>query len=99
MTEECTLIATALPNPENPGDMKTYLEGVGPLLTAHGGGPARRLKVTEVVNGDPAAIVMVMDFPAKENLATLFASDEYKALIPARDRGFKTMNIWIAGAM
>ena len=99
MPEACTLIATAIPNPENMGDMKTYMEKAGPLFAELGDSPANRMKVSEVVNGDGVAIVLVQDFPDKEKLVAMFASDEYKALIPGRTRAFKSMNIWIAGSM
>ena len=99
MSESCTLIATAVPNPENAEDMKTYVEKANPLFEALGGSAANRMKVSEVINGDGMAIVLVQDFPDREKLLAMFASDEYKALIPNRDRAFKSMNIWIAGSM
>jgi uncharacterized protein (DUF1330 family) len=99
MSEACTLIATAVPNPENMGEMKNYLQNSGRLLGALGGGTGTRMKVHEVVNGYAAAIVLVMDFPSRKALSDFFASDEYQALIPGRDRGFKSINIWIAGPM
>ena len=99
MSQACSLVATAIPNPENMGDMKTYMEKANPLLAKLGGGDAKRMKVSEVVNGNATAIVMVMDFPSKEALSAFFASEEYQALIPGRDRGFKSINIWIAEAM
>jgi len=100
-TETCTLVATAIPNPnpENAADMQTYMQKVTPLLMALEGGPPRRMKVSEVVNGEGTGIVMLMDFPSREKLSALFASEEYQALIPVRDRGFKSMNIWIAQPM
>jgi len=99
MTEACTLVATAIPNPENMADMQSYMQQANPLLAGLGGGAATRMKVSEVIAGDGTAIVLVMDFPSKEALSAFFASDEYQALIPTRDRGFKSMNIWIAEAM
>ena len=99
MPEACTLIATAIPNAENVGDMKTYVEKANPLFEALGASAAKRMKVGEVINGDGMAIVLVQDFPDKEKLSAMFASDEYQALIPNRDRAFKSMNIWIAGPM
>ena len=99
MSEACTLIATAIPNPENMGEMQEYMQKSGPLLAVLGGGPARRMKVSEVITGDATAIVLVMDFPSRQALSAFFESDEYRALIPGRDRGFKSINLWIAGPM
>ena len=81
------------------GEMKTYLEKATPLLAPLGGGSPNRMKVTDVVNGDAAAIVMVMDFPSKKELLAAFASDEYQALIPGRGLGFNSINIWITEPM
>lgn len=99
MSDACTLIATAIPNPENMSDMKAYMEQAGPLFAALGASAPKRMKVQEVVAGDPAAIVLVMDFPDRAAVSAMLASDAYQALIPVRSRGFKAMNIWIAQAM
>jgi len=99
MPEACTLVATAIPNPENMADMQTYMQKANPLMESLGGTAATRMKVSEVINGDAAAIILVMNFPDREKLSAMFASDEYQALIPGRSRGFKSINIWIAGPM
>jgi uncharacterized protein (DUF1330 family) len=99
MSEACTLIATAVPNPENMADMKAYMEQAGPLFAALGASPPKRMKVQEVVAGDAAAIVLVMDFPDRDAVSAMFASEAYQALIPVRSRGFRSMNIWIAQGM
>ena len=99
MTDACTLIATAIPNPENMGEMKSYLENSGPLLSSLNGGSPNRMKVSEVIAGDATGLVMTMDFPSEEALSAFFASEDYQALIPGRDRGFKSINIWIARPM
>ena len=40
-------------------------------------------------------MVLVMDFESAEEIAALFASEDYTALTPGRDRGFKEMNILV----
>jgi uncharacterized protein (DUF1330 family) len=40
-----------------------------------------------------------MDFDSSEAVTGLFASDDYAALVPVRDRGFAQMNILITQAM
>ena len=99
MSESCTLIATAIPNPDHMADMQAYMQGAGPLFESLGGGPSKRMKVSEVVSGSGTVIVLVQEFPDREALAAMFASDAYQALIPARSRGFKSIEIWIAGPM
>ena len=99
MADSATLVVTATPNPDEMESMQEYLKGVMPLLLAAGGQLVKRLKVADVIKGDPAGMAMVMDFPAGDAIADLFASEAYAALVPARDRGFTTMNVLLTHEM
>ena len=99
MSEKSTLIVTATPNPSEMEAVQEYLHGVLPLLQAAGGAIVKRLKVAEVINGNPCGMVLVMDFDSDETITALFESDEYAALIPVRDQGFAEMNILLAHEM
>ena len=90
---------TAVPNPNEMAAVQEYLHGVLPLLMGAGGTPVKRLKVDEVINGNPSGMVLVMDFDSPDAVAGMFASDDYGALIPARDRGFSEMNIFLTHPM
>jgi RimJ/RimL family protein N-acetyltransferase len=46
------------------------------------------MKLERLIHGRAAGMVLVMDFNSIEAAAALFESDAYRALIPARDRGF-----------
>jgi uncharacterized protein (DUF1330 family) len=70
-----------------------------PLLSGAGGELVKRLKVDEIINGNPAGMVLVMDFESADAVTALFNSDDYAALIPVRDRGFKEMNILVTHTM
>ena len=70
-----------------------------PLLTGAGGTVVRRLKTNRIVNGRPAGMVLVMDFESAGAAAAMFESDEYRALVPVRDRGFAEMNILLTHEM
>lgn len=99
MNAKATLVVTATPNPNEMESVQTYLKGVMPLLMGAGAQLVKRLKVGEVINGNPSGMVLVMDFESDEAINTLFSSDEYAALIPVRDKGFTEMNILIAHEM
>ena len=99
MTEKTTLVVTAAPNPEEMASMQEYLQGVMPLLTAAGGNLVKRLKVDSVIKGDPSGMVLVMDFESGDAINAMFESDDYAALVPARDRGFAQMNILLTQQM
>ena len=99
MSETATLVVTAVPNVEEMASVQEYLQGVMPLLTGAGGELVKRLKVDEVIYGNPAGMVLVMDFESADAVTGLFNSDDYAALVPVRDRGFKEMNILVTHTM
>jgi uncharacterized protein (DUF1330 family) len=99
MDEKTTLVVTAVPNPNEMASVQEYLHGVLPLLVGAGGALVRRLKTNEVVNGRPAGMVLVMDFESADAVTSMFESDEYRALVPVRDRGFAEMNILLTQQM
>lgn len=99
MKEKATLVVTAVPNPNEMASVQEYLQGVLPLFMGAGGTLVRRLKTNKVVNGRPAGMVLVMDFESAGAVTDMFESDEYRALVPIRDRGFAEMNILITQEM
>jgi len=94
MNNKTTLVVTAMPNPAETESMQAYFKGVLPLLMSAGGQIIKRQKVRTSLSGPPTfGMVLVMDFPSTETVEALFASDEYAALIPVRDRGFSSLSI------
>jgi len=70
---------------------------VVPMIISNGGVPIKRLRVTDVVSGQPhPEFVFVADFKDAATIRRLFDSTEYQALIPAREEGFAAMDIYIA---
>ena len=99
MDDKATLVVTATPNPNEMESVQDYLKGVLPLLMGAGGKPVKRLKVNEVIRGNASGMVLVMDFDSDEAITALFESEEYAALVPVRDLGFKEMNILLTHEM
>lgn len=97
--EKATLVVTAVPNPNEMASVQQYLQGVLPLLMGAGGTPVKRLKVDEVINGNPSGMVLVMDFDSADAISRMFSSEDYAALVPVRDQGFAEMNILLTRAM
>lgn len=95
MNDTATLLVTAVPNPDEMDAAQEYLHGVMPLLTGAGGELVKRLRIDDVIHGNPAGMALVMDFASHDDIAKLFDSAEYAALVPARDRGFTEMNILV----
>jgi uncharacterized protein (DUF1330 family) len=99
MENKTTLVVTAIPNPNEMDSVQEYLQSVMPLFMGAGGNLVKRLKLDKVLLGNPSGMVLVMDFDSVEAITALFESDEYAALIPTRERGFKEMNILLANQM
>ena len=99
MSKNATLVVTGTPNPNKMEAVQGYLQGVLPLLMGAGGKLVKRLKVDEVIDGNPSGMVLVMDFDSGEAITAFFESDEYAALIPVRDQGFAEMNILLTHEM
>jgi uncharacterized protein (DUF1330 family) len=99
MSEKTTLVVTGVPNPDEMASVQEYLSGVMPLLMGAGGQLVKRLKVGKTLLGNPAGMVLVMDFDSADAVTALFESEEYAAIVPARDRGFSAMNILLAQQM
>jgi uncharacterized protein (DUF1330 family) len=95
-----TLVATATPNPSEQESVQAYQKGAMPLLMEAGGQLVKRLKVQSAITGKPPyGVVLVMEFPDREKLENMFASEAYAALLPARDKGFASVDICLASEM
>mgnify|MGYP000078389520 FL=1 len=94
-----TLVVTAMPNPNETEATQQYLQGVLPLLMGAGGRPVKRLKVDNVIHGNPSGMVLVMDFDSPDTIRGMFESKDYAALMPAREKGFTEMNILLTETM
>lgn len=91
------MVAIGTPNPDGQAELNSYATGAGELAAANGAKPIGRFKSAESLAGDEfTGLVAVMEFPSAEALQRAFASDEYKKLIPARDKGFKELRIFRA---
>jgi len=97
--EKTTLVVTAVPNPNEIASVQEYLKGVMPLLQGAGGRLVKRLKVGKTVKGNSSGMVLVMDFDSATAISGMFESQEYAALVPARERGFSEMNILLSHEM
>ena len=98
-SEKTTLVVTAVPNPSEMESVQKYLHGVLPLLMGAGGKLVKRVKVDQVINGNPSGMVLVMDFDSADAISGMFASEDYAALVPVRDQGFSEMNILLTREM
>jgi uncharacterized protein (DUF1330 family) len=99
MSENATLVVTAVPNPKEMASVQEYLQGVLPLLAGAGGKLIKRLKVDKNILGKPGGMVLIMDFDSIDAISGMFGSEAYAALVPLRDKGFAEMNIHLTREM
>ena len=90
------LVANLIPSPDGQESLQHYATQVGQLLTTAGGTNAKRVKLSETINGSVLyQLMLFMEFESKKAIQNVFESAEYKALIPYRDKGFDMVNIQI----
>ena len=95
MSEKAVLIVTATPNPNELEALKRYQEKATQILTAGGGTNLQRYEVQSNLAGNARKIVAILDFESAEQVQNLFDSEEYKAIIEDRDKGFNDLDIFI----
>ncbi|WP_083262389.1 DUF1330 domain-containing protein [Roseivirga sp. 4D4] len=92
-----TLIVTSTPNMTQQESLKTYVEGVMPMLLELGGKVVKRSKIDTTYLGDPTFThLLIMDFPSKEALVEMFDGEEYQKLVWIRDKAFSQISIQFA---
>ena len=65
-----------------------------PLLLNLDGVVIKRSLVTDTYHGNKHfTFLLLMDFPSKKTLMGMFESENYKSLIPIREKAFKTIDI------
>ena len=91
------LIALAVLNPQQKEAAQRYSASAKDLLIKFGGRPEGRYGLVEALVGDhPAHVTLVVDFDDASQVKDFIHSDEYQALVPDREKGFQSMNIYIA---
>ncbi len=75
-----------------------YSRRVRAFLDSHHGVVVRRQRVSAVLEGEGADLVMLIDFPSREIAATIFDRPEYRAIIPLREKIFAQFNMMLADA-
>lgn len=97
MSNPVTMVVAVKFNPDAMEAAQTYMEAVGPMLSAAGGEMVRRVRFVKPIIGEAAFDASVMmSFPSAEAIEEVFASDAYKAIIPHREKGFRSVQVAIA---
>ena len=99
MAEQTFLVVEATPNPENAEDLQKYGSQSYALMTKHGGVPIANYKVETAMDSDEKpAMIAVFSFPNREAIQDLLVNDpDYQQIIPFRDKGFKSIRLFVCG--
>ncbi|SEL52157.1 Uncharacterized conserved protein, DUF1330 family [Aquimarina amphilecti] len=90
-----TIVATI--NQNGKEELSHYLEKVGVLYKKVDAKPINKFKITKPLIGDYSpSLVSIMEFPNMKSLNDVFNSDEYKELLPYRDKAFSKLEAYIS---
>ncbi len=96
-TQKTYLFVTATPIMKYHDALERYVKGVIPMLIKAGGSQPKIIKQDKSVAGHTDTFMsMIVEFngvEARKAAEAVFESDEYKMIIPDRDRAFSKMNI------
>lgn len=92
-----TVIAMVTIAEDQPLALSQYLAVTTPLLERANAKIIKRFTMNEAVVGHrPAKTVVIVEYPNRAAVDMVFQSEEYKLLIPIRDRAFLSYDISIA---
>jgi uncharacterized protein (DUF1330 family) len=96
MTEKTLMIVSANVNPNEIESYEQYTQNAGPIFKKAGGVPVAKYQIKErIIGTGEAQFVVVMEFPSVEVIKNLFESEEYKALLPIRDKAYTSLNVFL----
>lgn len=90
-----TIVATL--NPNGKEELSHYLEKVGILYKNVDAKQVNKFKITKPLIGNhKPSLVSIMEFPNMKSLNDVFESDDYKKLIPFREKAFSKLEGYIS---
>lgn len=91
------MIALASVNEAEKASAAEYSAGVKPILQQYGGKPLARHTIQEQAVGEHKANVLLeVEFDSPAAIHQFLQSTEYQTLIPLREAGFTSMQIYVA---
>lgn len=91
-----TVLAFVTISEDAPDALAAYFSVTDPLLKRAGARIVKRFAVNDVVIGsNPSQTVVIVEYPSREAVDSVFKSPEYAAVRAVRDRAFSTYAITI----
>ena len=95
MPNNTLLITFAQPEPDEAETFHAYVGASTELAIEAGAEVSSRFGVRRLIGDDPAAVFGFATFPSAEAITTMFESDAYRALVPAREQSIECVNAYI----
>ncbi|WP_299159068.1 DUF1330 domain-containing protein [uncultured Tenacibaculum sp.] len=90
-----TIVATL--NPNGKEELSYYLEKVGTLYKKVNAKSVNKFKITKPLIGDyKPSLVSIMEFENMDSLNEVFESNDYKKLLPYREKAFSKLEGYIS---
>ncbi|MGI9605529.1 MAG: DUF1330 domain-containing protein, partial [Acidimicrobiales bacterium] len=95
MSNNSLLITLAQPNPEEVETFHSYVQASTDLALDAGAEVSSRFGVRHIHGDAPAVIFGLATFPNASAVSDVFDSDEYQALVPAREASLDAVNAYV----
>ena len=91
-----TVLAFVTISEDAPDALAAYFSVTDPLLKRAGARIIKRFTVNDVVVGsNPSQTVVIVEYPSRDAVDSVFKSPEYSAIKDVRDRAFRTYAVTI----
>jgi uncharacterized protein (DUF1330 family) len=95
--EKGFMIVTCKIDPAKKEDFKHYVQNARPIFVKHGGRSIGQYAVAETEIGDSQTThVIIMEFPGKGAIRSVFSDPDYIELVPRRTNAFPVLDIMIS---
>ena len=94
------VLASLTMNPEQPDAVSAYFETALPLIEAAGGKVIQRLELgDQLVGSARGSLLLLVQYPSRDAIERVFASEAYQKIIPIRDIAFLHYNVSIINSV
>ncbi len=77
-----------------------YVSSTGPIFKKFEGKLLEKYKISKTIVGNQITqFVVVMEFPNDEAIKNVFECEEYKVLLPYREKAFVNLSVFIRGKL
>ncbi|MEK6154707.1 DUF1330 domain-containing protein [Flavobacteriaceae bacterium 3-367] len=91
------LIIIGFVNPQERESFDHYATNMRTLYETVDATVVEKYPIAQTIVGDEKPdFIMVVEFPSQEAFVKLFSSEEYKKLVPYREKGFKKLEVFVS---